>query len=84
MINRELTTREREIFLMIKRTTFWDVVGVVREEVSNYRYNARKELKHLKNADIKDVEDIVPVIIPLGRQHICEIQMRQDILSVPQ
>lgn len=49
MINRELTTREKEIELMIRPTTFWDIVDIVRKEIDNNRYNARKELKLLKN-----------------------------------
>lgn len=49
MINRELTNREKEIFLMIKQTTFWDIVEIVRKEIDNSRYSARRELKLLKN-----------------------------------
>lgn len=49
MINRELTNREREIILMIKQTTFWDIVEIVRKDIDNSRYNARRELKLLKN-----------------------------------
>ena len=44
---------------MIRPTTFWDVVDAVREEVVNERYSARKQLKFLKNADIKEIKDEV-------------------------
>jgi len=49
MINRELNNREKEILLMIRPTTFQDVVDAVRREVDNNRYNARRELRILKN-----------------------------------
>lgn len=49
MINRELSTREKEILLMIRPTTFQDIVDEVRREVDNNRYNARRELRILKN-----------------------------------
>lgn len=56
MINRELNNREKEIFLMIKPTTFWDVVELVRKEMDNNRYNARRELKLLRN-DENDINN---------------------------
>lgn len=53
MIERELTTREMEIFQMIKPTTFYDVVEAVRKEIDNDRYNAKRELRNLHNGNIK-------------------------------
>jgi len=49
MIHRELSTREKEMLLMIRPTTFQDIVDAVRREVDNNRYNARRELRILKN-----------------------------------
>lgn len=49
MLNRELNAREKEILLMIRPTTFQDIVDIVRREVENSRYNARRELRLLKN-----------------------------------
>lgn len=64
MINRELNIREREMLLMIKPTTFQDIVDAVRREIENNRYNVRRQLRILKNngngndnADIDDVKN---------------------------
>lgn len=49
MIHRELTQREMEILRMIRPTTFQDIVDIVRRDVDSSRYNAKKELKVLRN-----------------------------------
>lgn len=51
MIRRELSPRQVEILCMIKRATFQDIVGAVRREVENSRYDARRQLRNLKNRD---------------------------------
>lgn len=48
MIHRELNAREREILLMIKRTTFQDMVDEVRKDYDDRRY-ARKHLMNLNH-----------------------------------
>lgn len=49
MIHRELTIREKEILGMIRPTTFYDIVDTVRRDTENNRYNARKQLRKLRN-----------------------------------
>lgn len=52
MVNRELTTREREIYEMIPdddNVTFGSIVDLVRRDTDVSRYKIRKKLKHLKN-----------------------------------
>ncbi len=52
MVDRELTTREREIFGMIPDTdnvTFRDIVEEVRRDTNRSRYKARKQLRHFGN-----------------------------------
>lgn len=51
---RELIEREVEMFLMIRKTSFHDIVDVVRREIYQSRYNARKELKELRNFNGED------------------------------
>lgn len=48
MIHRELNAREREILLMIKRTTFQDMVDEVRRYYDDMRY-ARRHLVTLEH-----------------------------------
>lgn len=49
MINRELTKREKEILGMIRSTTFQDIVDVVRKDVEQSKYDAKRELRNLRN-----------------------------------
>lgn len=49
MCDRELTDREKEILRMIKPTTFWDIVNAVRNDVECSKYDARRELRNLRN-----------------------------------
>lgn len=49
MINRELTEREREILGMIRPTTFQDIVDIVRRDVEQSKYDAKRELRNLRN-----------------------------------
>ena len=49
MINRELTEREKEILGMIRSTTFQDIVDVVRKDVEQSKYDAKRELRNLRN-----------------------------------
>lgn len=49
MINRELTEREKEILGMIRPTTFQDIVDVVRKDVEQSKYDAKRELRNLRN-----------------------------------
>lgn len=51
MISRELNPREAEILRMIRPTTFQDMVEEVRKEVEQSRYNAKRELRDLKNVN---------------------------------
>lgn len=51
MFQRELTTREKDILLMIRPTTFQDIVDEVRRYVEHSRYGTRKELRKLKNGE---------------------------------
>ena len=73
MINRELTEREREIFGMIRPTTFQDIVDVVRRDVEQSKYDAKRELRNLRN-DVpnKVTSDVVAsrVIGTNGRNRI--------------
>lgn len=46
---KELSAREKEIFNMIRPTSFYDIVDVVRSERDQSRYNARRELRELRN-----------------------------------
>jgi hypothetical protein len=52
MVNRELTAREKQIYEIIPDTdnvTFENIVEIVRREVCTSMYNARKEIKNLRN-----------------------------------
>lgn len=52
MVNRELTTREREIYEMIPdedNVTFGSIVDLVRRDTNVSRFRARRKLKHLRN-----------------------------------
>lgn len=49
MINRELTEREKEILGMIRSTTFQDIVDIVRKDVEQSKYDAKRELRNLRN-----------------------------------
>lgn len=49
MISRELTEREKEILGMIRPTTFQDVVNVVRRDVEQLKYYAKRELRNIRN-----------------------------------
>ena len=49
MINRELTEREKEILGMIRPTTFQDIVDVVRKDIEQSKYDARRALRNLRN-----------------------------------
>ncbi len=49
MINRELTEREKEILGMIRPTTFRDIVDAVRRDVEHSKYDAKRELRNLRN-----------------------------------
>jgi len=55
MINRELTEREREILGMIRPTTFRDIVDAVRRDVGHSKYDAKRELRNLRNGTINRV-----------------------------
>lgn len=55
MINRELTEREKEILGMIRPTTFQDIVDVVRKDVEQSRYDAKRELRNLHNGVASDI-----------------------------
>ena len=52
MINRELTEREKEILGMIRLTTFQDIVDIVRRDVEQSKYDAKRELRYLHNGVI--------------------------------
>lgn len=56
MFHRELSPREAEILHMIRPTTFQDVVDAVRNEVDRSRFNARRELRDLRDGDIKEIQ----------------------------
>lgn len=51
----ELSVREQEIFNMIRPTSFYDIVDVVRREIDQSRYNARRELRELRNLNEKEL-----------------------------
>jgi hypothetical protein len=55
MINRELTKREKEIFDMIRPTTFQDIVDTVRRDVEHSKYDAKRELRNLRNGTTNGV-----------------------------
>lgn len=55
MIFRELSAREKEIFDMIRPTSFYDIVDVVRSEICQSRYDARRELRELRNLNEKEL-----------------------------
>lgn len=44
---RELSVREKEILNMIRPTSLYDIVDIVRMEIDQSRYNARRELREL-------------------------------------
>lgn len=52
---KELSAREKEIFDMIRPTSFHDIVDVVRREICQSRYNARRELRELRNLNDKEL-----------------------------
>lgn len=54
---KELSAREKEIFDLVKPTSFYDIVAVVRKELDQSRYKARKELKELR--DLNERESVV-------------------------
>ena len=49
--NRVLNAREAEMLRMIRPTTFKDVVSTVRHDIEYSRYDAKKELRYMKNKD---------------------------------
>lgn len=55
MINRELTEREKEILGMIRPTTFQNIVDIVRKDVEQSRYDAKRELRHLHNGVASEI-----------------------------
>ena len=55
MINRELTEREKEILGMIRPTTFQDIVDIVRKDVEQSRYDAKRELRYLHNGVASEI-----------------------------
>ena len=73
MINRELTEREKEILGMIRPTTFQDIVDIVRKDVEQSKYNAKRELRNLRNGVINDITDGVANGITNGRDRINNI-----------
>jgi hypothetical protein len=58
MINRELTEREKEMLGMIIPTTFQDIVDVVRKDVEQSRYDAKRELRSLYNGVARETNGI--------------------------
>lgn len=55
MINRELNEREKEILGMIRPTTFRDIVDIVRKDVEQSRYDAKRELRNLHNGVTSEI-----------------------------
>lgn len=55
MINRELTKREKEILGMIRPTTFQDIVDIVRKDAEQSKYDAKRELRNLRNGVINEI-----------------------------
>ena len=55
MIDRELTEREKEILEMIRPTTFHDMVDIVRRDVEISKYDAKRELRNLRNGIVNKV-----------------------------
>lgn len=55
MFCRKLSVREKEILAMIRPTSFYDVVEVVRAEIDQSRYNVRRELRELR--DLRDLNE---------------------------
>lgn len=55
MINRELTEREKEILGMIRPTTFQDIVDIVRKDVEQSKYDAKRELRNLRNGVTSEI-----------------------------
>lgn len=47
MFCRELSVREKEILDMIRPTSFYDIVDIIRREIDQSRYNAKRELRDL-------------------------------------
>ena len=67
MIDRELTEREKEILEMIRPTTFRDIVEVVRRDVEYSKYDAKRELRDLRNGIMNrtingDTEEVTNVV----------------------
>lgn len=59
MINRELTEREKDIFEMIRPTTFQDVVDAIRRDIGLSKYDAKRELRNLHNGATNGVTNDV-------------------------
>ncbi len=51
MINRQLNSRQVEILRMIRPTTFEDIVEEVRKDVLQSKYDAKRELRNLRNGE---------------------------------
>lgn len=51
MFRRELNVREKKMLLMIRPTTFRDIVNTVRRDIEHGRYNAKKQLREMKNGN---------------------------------
>ena len=76
MINRELTEREKEILGMIRSTTFQDIVDVVRKDVEQSKYDAKRELRNLRNG-VTITNDVTDGVVDEtnGRNRINNIGM---------
>ena len=73
MINRELTEREKEILGMIRPTTFQDIVDIVRKDVEQSKYDAKRELRNLRNGTTNEITYGVTNGITNGRDRINNI-----------